>query len=174
LLIEAVDSLHDTNDLSDDLASRLAAAFAEADGSICSPHRLVPAISYVSRPLGATRAQCATLCRRTDSGTPHLNADDRRRGHLPVRGRFRLVRGGEGGARGAPIRGLPGLRSKAFTSTSPASGRSTSTSGLEEAAKMFFNDQLVERVTDLYGVRPIVEFVEIIAFVDNRSSDATA
>ena len=39
---------------------------------------------------------------------------------------------------------------------------------------MFFNDQLVERVTDLYGVRPIVEFVEIIAFVDNRSSDATA
>ena len=31
LLIDAVDSLHETNDLSDDLASRLAAAFTEAE-----------------------------------------------------------------------------------------------------------------------------------------------
>ena len=77
-------------------------------------------------------------------------------------------------AEAAPrFEGLPGLRSKAFD---VASERAVNfyVWDSEEAAKMFFNDQLVERVTDLYGVRPIVEFVEIIAFVDNRSSDATA
>ena len=79
-------------------------------------------------------------------------------------------------AEAAPrFEGLPGLRSKAFT-VDVASERAVNfyVWDSEEAAKMFFNDQLVERVTDLYGVRPIVEFVEIIAFVDNRSSDATA
>jgi hypothetical protein len=34
-------------------------------------------------------------------------------------------------------------------------------------ARQFFSDQLLERVTDLYGVRPQVEFAEILELVDN-------
>jgi len=37
----------------------------------------------------------------------------------------------------------------------------------EEAAKAFFTDALVERVTGLYGVRPDVEFVQIATLVEN-------
>ena len=37
----------------------------------------------------------------------------------------------------------------------------------ESAAKQFFNDELLTRVTGLYGVRPSVRFVEIAALVDN-------
>ena len=39
--------------------------------------------------------------------------------------------------------------------------------GSEEAAKAFFNEELAQRVTGLYGVRPTVSFVEIAALVDN-------
>ena len=38
------------------------------------------------------------------------------------------------------------------------------------AAKAFFTDQLLERVTDLYGVRPTVEFVEIATLVENSGT----
>jgi heme-degrading monooxygenase HmoA len=37
----------------------------------------------------------------------------------------------------------------------------------EEAARAFFDDELLERVTGLYGVRPTLEFVEVAALVDN-------
>ena len=37
----------------------------------------------------------------------------------------------------------------------------------EEAAKAFFTDELVERVTGLYGVRPSVEFSQIATLVEN-------
>jgi heme-degrading monooxygenase HmoA len=51
--------------------------------------------------------------------------------------------------------GMPGLRSKAFTLNS---GRREATNfyvwDSEDAAKAFFTDQLLERVTGLYGVRP--------------------
>ena len=33
--------------------------------------------------------------------------------------------------------------------------------------KTFFNDEFLERVTDLYGVRPSVEFVQIATLVEN-------
>jgi hypothetical protein len=36
-----------------------------------------------------------------------------------------------------------------------------------EAARAFFTEELVERVTGLYGVRPDVEFVDIVTVVDN-------
>ena len=35
------------------------------------------------------------------------------------------------------------------------------------AARAFFNDALVDRVTGLYGVRPGVEFVQIATLVEN-------
>jgi hypothetical protein len=37
----------------------------------------------------------------------------------------------------------------------------------QEAAEAFFTDDLRERVTGLYGVRPRIDFVEIAEIVDN-------
>ena len=64
--------------------------------------------------------------------------------------------------------GMPGLRQKAFTLDEDGSrARNIYVWDDEEAARAFFTDELVERVTALYGVRPVLEFVEIIALVDN-------
>src|SRR5580765_7811784 len=64
--------------------------------------------------------------------------------------------------------GMPGLRSKAFTLNS---GKREATNfyiwDSEDAAKAFFTDQLLQRVTSLYGVRPNVEFVQIAGLVEN-------
>ena len=64
--------------------------------------------------------------------------------------------------------GMPGLRSKAFT-FNPAERNAVNfyvwDSG--DAAKAFFTDQLLDRVTALYGVRPTVEFVQIATLVEN-------
>jgi heme-degrading monooxygenase HmoA len=64
--------------------------------------------------------------------------------------------------------GMPGLRSKAFTVNS-AKREATNfyVWDSEEAAKAFFTDALLERVTGLYGVRPSVEFAQIAALVEN-------
>jgi heme-degrading monooxygenase HmoA len=68
----------------------------------------------------------------------------------------------------ARFEGMPGLRSKVFTLNS---GKREATSFYvwesEDAAKTFFNDELLAQVTGLYGVRPSVEFVEIAALVEN-------
>ena len=64
--------------------------------------------------------------------------------------------------------GMPGLRSKAFTVNS-AKREATNfyVWDSEDAAKAFFTDALLERVTSLYGVRPSVEFVRIATLVEN-------
>lgn len=68
----------------------------------------------------------------------------------------------------AMFEGMPGLRSKAFTLNS---GKREAANfyvwDSEDAAKAFFTDQLLERVTGLYGVRPSVEFVQIATLVEN-------
>lgn len=68
----------------------------------------------------------------------------------------------------ARFEGLPGLRSKAFTFSR---GKREATNfyvwDSEDAAKAFFSDELLGRVTVLYGVRPTVEFVQIAALVEN-------
>ena len=68
----------------------------------------------------------------------------------------------------AMFEGMPGLRSKTFTVNS---GKREATNfyvwDSENAAKAFFTDEILERVTGLYGVRPSVEFVQIAALVDN-------
>jgi heme-degrading monooxygenase HmoA len=68
----------------------------------------------------------------------------------------------------ARFEGMPGLRSKAFTRNS---GKREASNFYvwesEDAAKAFFTDELLERVTGLYGVRPAVEFVQIAALVEN-------
>ena len=68
----------------------------------------------------------------------------------------------------ARFEGMPGLRSKAFTFNS-AKREATNfyVWESEDAAKAFFTDQLLERVTGLYGVRPTVEIVQIATLVEN-------
>jgi len=67
--------------------------------------------------------------------------------------------------------GMPGLRSKAFT-IDPVNREAINfyVWGSEEAAKAFFSQQMVDRVTELYGVRPTVQFADVAALVDNRAS----
>ena len=64
--------------------------------------------------------------------------------------------------------GMAGLRSKAFT-LNPARREATNfyVWDSDAAAVAFFSDELIERVTGLYGVRPNVEFVQIAALVEN-------
>ena len=68
--------------------------------------------------------------------------------------------------------GMPGLRSKAFTVNS---GKREATNfyvwDSEDAAKAFFTDTVLERVTGLYGVRPSVEIAQIATLVENARKD---
>jgi heme-degrading monooxygenase HmoA len=68
----------------------------------------------------------------------------------------------------AKFEGMKGLRSKAFTYSA---GKREATNfyvwDTEDAARAFFTEQMLERVTGLYGVRPTVEFVQIAALVEN-------
>jgi hypothetical protein len=68
----------------------------------------------------------------------------------------------------ARFEGMPGLRSKAFTVNS---GKREVTNvyiwDSEDAAKAFFTEALLERLTGLYGVRPGVEFVQVVTLVEN-------
>jgi heme-degrading monooxygenase HmoA len=68
----------------------------------------------------------------------------------------------------AMFEGMPGLHSKAFTLSS---GKREATNFYvwesEEAAKAFFTEDLLERVTSLYGIRPTVEFVQVASLVEN-------
>ena len=68
----------------------------------------------------------------------------------------------------AAFDGMPGLRQKAFT-VDETNRRAVNvylwTS--EQAAREFFSEALVERVTGLYGVRPSMSFVEVAELVDN-------
>ena len=71
------------------------------------------------------------------------------------------------GAR-ARFEGMPGLRSKAFTINS-AKREATNFYiwDSSDAAKDFFTESLLERITDLYGVRPRLDFVQIATLVEN-------
>ena len=77
-------------------------------------------------------------------------------------------------ARGS-FEGMPGLRLKAFT----IDGERHRAVNVylwddEDAARTFFSDALVERVTGLYGVRPRVEFLELAALVDNAPAGVSS
>jgi hypothetical protein len=66
---------------------------------------------------------------------------------------------------------MPGLRSKAFTLNSvKREATNFYVWDSQDAAKAFFTDQLLERVSGLYGVRPSVEFVQVATLVENREN----
>jgi hypothetical protein len=64
--------------------------------------------------------------------------------------------------------GMPRLSQKAFT-IDEQNRRATNVYlwESEDAARGFFNDDLVEMVTGLYGARPTVTFAEVAELVDN-------
>jgi heme-degrading monooxygenase HmoA len=69
--------------------------------------------------------------------------------------------------------GMPGLRTKIFTvDADKREARNVYVWDSEEAAKAFFDEGMLHRVTGLYGVRPSVEFVHIAALVENARSKA--
>jgi heme-degrading monooxygenase HmoA len=66
--------------------------------------------------------------------------------------------------------GMPGLRQKAFTiDEANRRARNVYLWDDEDAARAFFDDALVERVTGIYGVAPTITFVEVAELVDNTS-----
>jgi hypothetical protein len=72
-----------------------------------------------------------------------------------------------GEARGR-FEGMPQVRQKAFA-IDEQNRRATNVYlwESEDAAREFFNDELVEMVTGLYGVRPTITFTEVAELVDN-------
>ena len=67
--------------------------------------------------------------------------------------------------------GMPGLRSKAFTfNAAKREATNFYVWDSADAAKAFFSEGLLARVTGLYGVRPSVEFVEIATLVENAKT----
>jgi heme-degrading monooxygenase HmoA len=68
----------------------------------------------------------------------------------------------------AKFEGMPGLRSKTFTINSrKREATNFYVWDSEEAAIAFFTDESLDRVTEVYGVRPSVEFVQIATLVEN-------
>lgn len=66
--------------------------------------------------------------------------------------------------------GMPGLRSKAFTLNSvKREATNFYVWESEEAAKAFFTDELLHRVTGLYGTPPAIEFVQVASLVENAA-----
>jgi hypothetical protein len=68
----------------------------------------------------------------------------------------------------AMFEGMPGLRFKFFTfDEEQQSATNFYVWESKEPALGFFSDELRNRVTELYGVVPTIEFVEIAQIVDN-------
>jgi heme-degrading monooxygenase HmoA len=68
----------------------------------------------------------------------------------------------------AIFEGMPGLRSKAFTiDADRREAVNFYVWDTEDAARAFFDEALLQRVTGLYGVRPEVAFVQVAALVEN-------
>lgn len=70
----------------------------------------------------------------------------------------------------AKFKGMPGLRSKAFT-VNPEKREAINFYiwDSEEAAKAFFTDEQVDRIAGHYKVRPVLDFVHIAALVENQA-----
>jgi hypothetical protein len=75
----------------------------------------------------------------------------------------------------AKFEGMPGLRLKVFTvDDDRRRALNLYLWDSEAAARSFFTEELTGLVTEMYGVRPRIEFVEIAALVDNARAGAAA
>jgi len=83
--------------------------------------------------------------------------------------RSRVIKVAEN-ARGM-FEGMPGVRFKFFTfDEKQQRAVNFYVWETQEAAEAFFSDELRARVTDLYGVAPAIDYVEIAEIVDNSGS----
>jgi hypothetical protein len=71
------------------------------------------------------------------------------------------------GAR-SKFQGMPGVRSKAFTlDAARRQALNFYVWESEDAARKFFSPQMIEGVAKLYGVRPSIEYLKLVALVEN-------
>ena len=66
--------------------------------------------------------------------------------------------------------GMPGLRFKSFTLDDAGQARSFYLWDDEEKARAFFTEELVDKVTGIYGVAPKIEYLDILELVDNSGT----
>jgi hypothetical protein len=66
--------------------------------------------------------------------------------------------------------GMPGLRWKFFTVDEAASrARNVYVWRSEEAARQFFSEEMIEKIAGTYGVRPTIDYAELVGVVDNAA-----
>ena len=69
------------------------------------------------------------------------------------------------------FKGMPGLRAKVFTvDAAKREAVNFYVWDSESAGRAFFTPALLERVRDLYGVQPSVQFVQVVTLVENVST----
>lgn len=66
--------------------------------------------------------------------------------------------------------GMPGLRFKSFTLDDAGRARNFYLWDDEEKARAFFNEEVVDMVTEIYGVAPEIEYLEMLEFIDNSGT----
>ncbi|MFF3884672.1 hypothetical protein [Streptomyces sp. NPDC001914] len=70
-----------------------------------------------------------------------------------------------------PFEGMPGLRLKSFMlDEEGVHARNFYVWDDEEKARAFFTDEIVQKVTGIYGVPPKIEFLDIVGLVDNSGA----
>ncbi|MEV0534416.1 hypothetical protein [Kitasatospora sp. NPDC050463] len=70
-----------------------------------------------------------------------------------------------------PFEGMAGLRFKSFMLDEDGlRARNFYVWDDEEKARAFFTQEIVEKVTGVYGVPPRIEFLDIVGFVDNSGT----
>ncbi|MCG6494349.1 hypothetical protein [Kitasatospora sp. A2-31] len=70
-----------------------------------------------------------------------------------------------------PFEGMAGLRFKSFMLDEDGrQARNFYVWDDEEKARSFFTEEIVDKVTGIYGVPPRIEFLEIVGFVDNSGT----
>ncbi|MEV6010081.1 hypothetical protein AB0M29_25115 [Streptomyces sp. NPDC051976] len=70
-----------------------------------------------------------------------------------------------------PFEGMAGLRFKSFMlDEGGAHARNFYVWDDEEKGRAFFTEELVGKVTGVYGVRPTIEFLDVVGFVDNSGT----
>ena len=70
-----------------------------------------------------------------------------------------------------PFEGMAGLRIKSFMlDEGGVHARNFYVWDDEEKARSFFTEELVDKVTGIYGVPPKIEYLEIVGFVDNAGT----
>lgn len=70
-----------------------------------------------------------------------------------------------------PFEGMAGLRFKSFMlDEDAAQARNFYVWDDEEKARAFFTEEIVDKVTGIYGAPPKIEYLDIVGFVDNSGT----